>query len=53
VGKAKRSGSAEDVRYSEINRPVNEEEVGTVQKAAREAGLWRLQEPARHGGFNI
>ena len=59
VGKPKRSGSrgrgdgTEDVRYADINRAVNEEEVGVVQKAARDVGLWRFAEPARHGGFNI
>ena len=59
VGKAKRSrskggdGNAGDVRYSDINRAVNEEETGIVKKAARESGLWRFAESARHGGFNI
>ena len=59
VGKAKRLGpkgskdNTEDVRYSDINRPVNDEETGVVKKAARESGLWRFAEHARHGGFNI
>ena len=59
VGKTKRSGAkasegnAGNLRYSEINRAVNEEETGTVKKAARESGLWRFAEHARHGGFNI
>ncbi|KIW82034.1 hypothetical protein Z517_05061 [Fonsecaea pedrosoi CBS 271.37] len=55
VGKEKR-GSKSDAsskRYAEINRPVTHEEVGVVQKAARDAGLWRFAEPARHGGWNI
>ena len=46
-------GTTGDVRYSEINRAVNEQEIGAVQKAARDAGLWRFAEAARHGGFNI
>ena len=59
VGKSKRSGSkdkadaAGGVRYADINRAVTEEETGIVKKAARESGLWRFAEPARHGGFNI
>ncbi|RMZ87269.1 hypothetical protein DV736_g5507, partial [Chaetothyriales sp. CBS 134916] len=54
VGKAKR-GAKEDAekRYAEINRAVSDQEIGIVQKAARDAGLWRLAEAARHGGFNI
>lgn len=63
-----RKGNAEDViepraanegrkegnlRYQDINRPVTDEEVSTVRKAAQDAGLWRFIEPARHGGFNI
>jgi putative pyruvate formate lyase activating enzyme len=42
-----------EVRYADINRPVNMEEVSSVRHAAEEAGLWRFVEPARHGGFNI
>jgi putative pyruvate formate lyase activating enzyme len=42
-----------EVRYADINRPVNQEEVSSVKRAAEEAGLWRFVEPARHGGFNI
>jgi putative pyruvate formate lyase activating enzyme len=68
VGKARRgasvkvvdAGSVEtstavkkEVRYADINRPVNQEEVSSVKRAAEEAGLWRFVEPARHGGFNI
>lgn len=52
VGKAKRGTSGEK-RYADINRAVNEEEMGIVTKAAKQAGLWRLQEAARHDGFNI
>ena len=45
--------SGEAVRYADINRPVNKEEIGIVQRAARAAGLWRFAEAAEHGGFNI
>lgn len=41
------------VRYADINRPVHLEEVASVTQAAREAGLWRFVEAAKHGGFNI
>ena len=46
-------GTKEKVRYADINRPVNVEEVSSVKKAAQEAGLWRFVEVAEHGGFNI
>lgn len=41
------------VRYADINRPVDLGEVASVKKAAEEAGLWRFVEAAKHGGFNI
>ncbi|ETS83320.1 hypothetical protein PFICI_05196 [Pestalotiopsis fici W106-1] len=44
---------SDDVRYAEINRPVTEEEVGSVRKAAEQAGLWRFNDPPRHAGFAI
>jgi putative pyruvate formate lyase activating enzyme len=50
------SASAEankEVRYADINRPVDLSEVASVKKAAEEAGLWRFVEAAKHGGFNI
>lgn len=68
VGKARRGGKgagvvergdvpaaegAKQVRYADINRPVDLEEVASVTQAAREAGLWRFVEAAKHGGFNI
>jgi putative pyruvate formate lyase activating enzyme len=56
VGKEKRGAGGKrdgDKRYAEINRAITPEEVGVVQRAAREAGLWRFAEPARHGGWNI
>lgn len=42
-----------EVRYADINRPVDLEEVSAVRKAAEDAGLWRFVEAAKHGGFNI
>lgn len=42
-----------DVRYADINRPVDLSEVASVRQAAVEAGLWRFVEAAKHGGFNI
>lgn len=42
-----------EVRYQDINRPINMEEVSSVKQAAIEAGLWRFVEAAEHGGFNI
>ncbi|PNS18346.1 hypothetical protein CAC42_6163 [Sphaceloma murrayae] len=42
-----------DVRYPDINRPVDLREVDSVRKAAEDAGLWRFVDVAGHGGFNI
>lgn len=54
VGKAKRGATAgTEMRYAEINRAISHDEIGAVQKAARNAGLWRFAEAAKHGGFNI
>ncbi|KAF2467726.1 uncharacterized protein BDR25DRAFT_233907 [Lindgomyces ingoldianus] len=69
VGKLRRGGATRDhvvgpggilvteaktnVRYEDINRPVDLDEVASVRKAAEEAGLWRFVEAAKHGGFNI
>jgi putative pyruvate formate lyase activating enzyme len=50
VGKINKSSPP---RYSEINRPVSDDEVSNVRHAARKAGLWRFVEAADHGGFNI
>ena len=41
------------VRYEEINRPITQDEISNVTKAARSAGLWRFCDVAEHGGFNI
>jgi len=43
--------TAQKVRYQDINRPVNQQEVSSVLEAAKQAGLWRFVEPPRHGGF--
>jgi len=45
--------AVKEVRYAEINRPVDLSEVASVRKAAEEAGLWRFVDVAGHGGFNI
>ncbi|KAJ9651638.1 hypothetical protein H2198_009081 [Neophaeococcomyces mojaviensis] len=52
VGKPRRGPNAEK-RYADLNRAIKDEELGVVMKAARDAGLWRFQEAARHEGFNI
>jgi putative pyruvate formate lyase activating enzyme len=41
-----------EVRYADINRPVNDEEWASVRQAAEDAGLWRFVEEARHGAFH-
>lgn len=43
----------QQVRYQDINRPVSMDEVDSVRKAAEQSGLWRILDPAEHGGFNI
>ncbi|KAF5506499.1 Uncharacterized protein CGCS363_v004562 [Colletotrichum siamense] len=62
VGKARRrpkaraastESSGEEVRYSEINRAVSDNEISSVRRAAEAAGLWRFCDPPRHDGFNI
>ena len=53
-GELPASGEAQErVRYEDINRPVNQAEMDSVKYAALEAGLWRFNEAAEHGGFNI
>ncbi|KAK2785460.1 hypothetical protein FQN53_007721 [Emmonsiellopsis sp. PD_33] len=52
VGKKRRGkAAAEEIRYADINRAITDNELGLVQSAAREAGLWRLCEPTDHSGF--
>lgn len=41
VGQASTTGGA---KYSEINRRPTQDEIGCVRRAARDAGLWRLDE---------
>ena len=54
VGKTRRGKNNEnEVRYSDINRPVNKDEVSSVRRAAEEAGLWRFNDPPRHEGFAL
>lgn len=45
--------STSSARYSKINRPVTDQEVSSVRRAAEEAGLWRFVDPPQHEGFNI
>jgi putative pyruvate formate lyase activating enzyme len=59
VGKQQRKASSrtnstrDTVKYADINRAVNDNEMSSVKNAARDAGLWRFVEAAKHGGFNI
>jgi putative pyruvate formate lyase activating enzyme len=56
VGKDKRRAGGKrdgEKRYADINRAIKQDETSVVQQAARDAGLWRFAEPARHGGWNI
>jgi len=50
VGKPSR-GKSDELRYADINRPIKDEEVNSVRKAAEEAGLWRFVEASHHGSF--
>ena len=43
----------EAIRYPDLNRPVREDEVSSVRKAAEDAGIWRFVEPPRHEGFSL
>ncbi|GES60201.1 putative pyruvate formate lyase activating enzyme [Aspergillus terreus] len=55
VGKKKRGakeGDGETVRYADINRAVNDRELGSVKEAAVQAGLWRFCEP-NEGMFHL
>lgn len=38
-GSSRQVDSTDEVRYSDINRPASDEEVGVITKAARDAGL--------------
>ncbi|KAF2723880.1 hypothetical protein K431DRAFT_318711 [Polychaeton citri CBS 116435] len=45
--------AGKQVRYADINRAVGPDEVGSVKRAAEEAGLWRFCDVSEHGGFAI
>jgi putative pyruvate formate lyase activating enzyme len=56
VGKTRGKPSGRDkeqIRYSDLNRPVTGHEVSTVRQAADRSGLWRFNEPPKHDGFAI
>jgi putative pyruvate formate lyase activating enzyme len=65
VGKKKRGGRRQEgdlspdssagdgVRYADINRAITDEEIGSVRKAAEEAGLWRFCDVSEQGGFHL
>ncbi|KAL1879759.1 hypothetical protein Daus18300_001596 [Diaporthe australafricana] len=61
VGKSRRKtkggtdkeAAGDDVRYSDINRPVTNDELSSVRRSAEAAGLWRFCDPPGHDGFNI
>lgn len=58
VGKRKRghpesANPDSEIRYTEINRAVTDNEVNIVRKAAEEAGLWRFCDVSEHGGFHL
>jgi putative pyruvate formate lyase activating enzyme len=50
-GEAPREKVKKEIRYTEINRAVKDEEVESVKSVAREAGLWRFVEASEHAGF--
>lgn len=54
VGKRRRGKTGgQEIRYAEINRAINDNELDAVKNAARDAGLWRLCEPAEHASFYV
>ena len=46
-------GIREAIRYPDLNRPVREDEVSSVRRAAEDAGIWRFVDPPRHEGFGL
>lgn len=42
-----------EVRYADINRAVTDEELGSVRKAAEDAGLWRFCDVSEKAGFHL
>ncbi|KAJ4265003.1 hypothetical protein NW762_005246 [Fusarium torreyae] len=58
VGKPKRGKTddrqaSEGLRYAELNRAVNDQEISSIRKVAQDAGLWRFNDPPKHDGFAI
>ena len=53
VGKKKRGNAADQVRYADLNRAVNDSEISFIRKAAMDDGLWRFNDPPKHDGFAI
>lgn len=51
VASSSETSNRETVRYQDINRPITDKELSSVQQAAREAGLWRFVEATEQGGF--
>lgn len=43
----------EELRYADINRAVTDEELGSVRKAAEDAGLWRFCDVSDKAGFHL
>jgi putative pyruvate formate lyase activating enzyme len=41
----------QDVRYADLNRAVSDDEVSSVLRAAKEAGIWRFVEVSEHAAF--
>jgi putative pyruvate formate lyase activating enzyme len=52
-GELSHEETTKEVRYQDINRPISDQEISSIKKAAEQAGLWRFVEAADHGGFNI
>lgn len=46
-------GSNDDVRYSDINRAVTNDEISSVRRAAEAAGLWRFCDPPGNFTFRF
>ena len=52
-GEASQGSASSERRYEDINKPITQEEVSSIRRAAEAAGLWRFCDPVGHGGFNI
>lgn len=53
VGQGEMGKDKAEARYADINRAINDEELGAVQRAAKDAGLWRLLEPNEKSTFHL